>query len=1027
MTPISTSEKAFETAIEQHLLSVGGYLKGDAKGFDRERGLFPAETLKFIAESQPTEWAKLAEIFGADRDAQVIATVADWLDKNGTLESLRRPVKIANQYIRLAFFPPANSMNEDLLAQVAKNRVTMTRQVYFNPQTEQSVDVVGAVNGVPVYTAELKNHFTGQDVSNAISQYKTDRDPKTKLFAPQKRTVVHFAVDPDLVFMTTEILGANTSFLPFNKGNGKGKGNPLNPDGYKTAYLWEEVLVKDSLLDILAKFVQVEQPKQRFAKKKSGEAAPPSGPPRLLFPRYHQLRAVRRIETSCRAKGAGTNYLIQHSAGSGKTNTISWLAYRLQSLHDAHDKKVYDSVIVITDRTVLDSQLQDAIYQFDHKRGVVQKIDENSAQLAEALRARVPIIITTIQKFPFAQGHLDDPLPEGRYAIIIDEAHSSQSGETSIQMKRVLGGSKSAEVAKAEAAAEGKEGTYEEEVIRRALSRGKQANMSFFAFTATPKGKTLELFGATGPDGKPAAFDLYPMRQAIEEEFILDVLKYYTTYGLYYELVDKSAQDVEVDKRAAVKALARYVSLHPHNIAQKVEIIVEHFRLSTMHKIGGQAKAMVVTSSREHAVRYKQAFDKYLKAHGYTEIRSLVAFSGQIVLDELPDTKFTEVGMNNGIGEKELPEKFATDDYQVLLVADKYQTGFDEPLLHTMYVDKRLDGVQAVQTLSRLNRKTAGKSDTFVLDFYNRMEDIEAAFQPYYEGTSIAATTDPQLLNELEKKLSLYGLYDDASVQAVAALYFSKPGGLAKGSKELGRLYALVDPVAERWDHLQPEERKDAFKKELTAFLNLYSFLAQVMPYHDASLETLFLFGKFLADKLHDPGSPRLDLSDQVALHYYNLKKTAEGGIGLAQGGDTTVSGPSAVGTAGPKDSTVKLSEIISRLNDLFGTDFTEADEVVFESMKAEAIEDAELQLAAQANSIENFEIAYKKKEQEIAIGRMDKNQDLMERFFNDPEFHNAVSAMLMPRVYEAIRERAAAGTLPAGRPAPSGSGLQAG
>jgi type I restriction enzyme R subunit len=1026
MTPINTTEKSFETAIEQHLLTVGGYLKGDAKGYDRARGLFPAETLKFIAESQPTEWSKLGDIFGADRDSQVIATVSDWLDKNGTLESIRRPVKIANQFIRLAFFPPANQMNEVLLGQVAKNRVTITRQVFFNPNSNQSVDVVGAVNGVPVFTAELKNHFTGQDVSHAIAQYKTDRDPKTKLFAPQKRTVVHFAVDPDLVFMTTEILGADTTFLPFNKGNGMGKGNPPNPDGFKTAYLWEEVLVKDSLLDILAKFVQVEQPKQQFPKKKPGESVAAAGPPRLLFPRYHQLRAVRRVEASCRTKGAGTNYLIQHSAGSGKTNTISWLAYRLQSLHDAQDKKIFDSVIVITDRTVLDTQLQDTIYQFDHKKGVVEKIDDDSAQLADALRARVPIVITTIQKFPFAQGHLGgDPLPEGRYAIIIDEAHSSQSGETSIQMKRVLGGKKIAEAAKAEAEAQGVEGTYEEDVIRRALSRGKQENMSFFAFTATPKGKTLELFGVTGPNGKPTAFDLYPMRQAIEEDFILDVLQNYTTYGLYYELIDKSAQDLEVDKRAAVKALARYVSLHPHNIAQKVEIIVEHFRASTMHKIGGKAKAMVVTSSREHAVRYKQAFDRYLKDHGYTEIRSLVAFSGHIVLDELPDMKFTEVGMNKGIGEKELPEKFATEEYQVLLVADKYQTGFDEPLLHTMYVDKRLDGVQAVQTLSRLNRKAPGKTDTFVLDFYNRLDDIQEAFQPYYEGTSIAATTDPKLLNELQKKLSLYGLYDEATVAAVAALYFSKPGGLAKGSKDLGKLYSLVDPVAERWESLKPVEKKDEFKKELTGFLNLYSFLAQVMPYHDPSLEALFLFGKFLADKLRDPGSPHLDLSDQVALHYYNLKKTSEGGIGLVQGGDTTVSAPSAVGSGGPKGATGKLSEIITRLNDLFGTDFTEADEVVFDGMKAEAIEDADLQLAARANSIENFQIAYKKKEQEIAISRMDKNQDLMERFFNDDQFRAAISSMLMPRVYEAIRARAAEGTLPTGRP--QGGGVQAG
>lgn len=1022
MTPINTTEAAFESAIEIHLLKHGGYLKGDPKGYDRVRGLFPSDVLAFVEDTQGVAWEKLGQVLGADRDAQFLAALADWLDKYGALETLRRGVKVAGQTIQMAYFPPSNQLNDELLAQVKKNRVTITRQVHFHPHTEQSVDVTGAVNGIPVYTAELKNPFTGQNVTHAIKQYQDDRDPNTKLFQPQKRAVVHFAADPDLVFMASELEGAKTRFLPFNRGNGMGKGNPV-AEGFKTAYLWEEVLPKMSLLDLLARFVQVEQPKERFTKKKKGTAVPaPAGPPKLIFPRYHQLRAVRRIENACRTAGPGTNYLVQHSAGSGKTNTISWLAYRLQSLHDDKDQKVYDSVIVVTDRTVLDSQLQDAIYQFDHKRGVVLKIDDNSKQLADALRDRVPIVVTTIQKFPFAQNHLEDQLPEGRYAIIIDEAHSSQSGETSIKMKRVLAGKKIAEAAKAEAKDAGTEGTWEEEVLRRALSRGKQENMSFFAFTATPKHKTFELFGTKGPDGKPTHFDLYPMRQAIEEGFILDVLKNYTTYSVYFKLLDKSASDADLDKRAAMKALARYVALHPHNIGQKVEIIVEHFRASTRYKIGGRAKAMVVTSSREAAVRYKQAFDAYIAEHKYADIKSLVAFSGSVVLNDFPDAKFTEVGMNKGIKEAELKEKFASDEYQVLLVAEKYQTGFDEPLLHTMYVDKRLDGVQAVQTLSRLNRTCPGKDDTFVLDFVNDMDDIRAAFQPYYEGTTILEKADPQLLYHLQKKLLEYKVYDEENVKACAAVYYSKPGGLEKGAQALGKLYAIINTAADTWRALDAEKR-DLFKKDLTGFLNLYSFLAQVIPYHDAGLEALFLFGKFLADELTDEGSPRLDLADRVAMRYYTIKKTGEGGIGLVASGDTAVKGPSVVGTGVAAHDTAKLSELITKLNDLFSTNFTEADQVFFDSMRAEAVEDADLQLAAQANSLENFSIVYKKKEQELAIDRIDKNQELVEKYLNDEQFRAVVSAMLVSQVYDAIRSRTAAGTLPSGRQAPGSVG----
>jgi len=1020
MTPIKTNEAAFETAIDEYLLSkAGGYLKGDRDGYDAKLGLFPAETLAFIEATQPIGWGAIGKMMGtAERDTQFIAVLADWLDKYGTLETLRRGVAFAGQTIQMAYFAPSSGLNEDLLLKVKKNRVTITRQVFFNPHTKQSVDVVGAVNGIPVWTSELKNPFTGQTYEDAITQYQQDRDPKTKIFQPKARSVVHFAVDPNWVFMATELTGASTRFLPFNKGNGMGKGNPT-AEGFKTAYLWEEVLTRDSLLDILARFVQVETPKARFSTKKKGAKSDtaPAGPPKLLFPRYHQLRAVRRIEAACKQSGPGTNYLVQHSAGSGKTNTISWLAYRLQSLHDANDKKVYDSVIVVTDRTVLDDQLGDAIYQFDHKRGVVLKIDDNSQQLAEALKARVPIIITTIQKFPFAKSHLDEALPDGHYAVIIDEAHSSQSGENAVQMKGTLSGKRIAAKAKAAAAEQGKEGSYEEEVLRRVLARAKQDNLSFFAFTATPKHKTFELFGTKDATGKPVAFDLYPMRQAIEEGFIRDVLENYTTYKVYWELVDKASANTEVERRAAVKALARFVNLNPAGIEQKVEIIINHFRSFTAHKIGGKAKAMVVTSSREAAVRYKQAFDRYLTAHKIADVKSLVAFSGHIVLDEDP-TKHTEGSMNDGIQDPEIRERFAGDEYQVLLVADKYQTGFDEPLLHTMYVDKRLDGVQAVQTLSRLNRTYPGKIDTFVLDFVNEPDDIRAAFQPFYEATSIIHTADPQILYHLQVKLLNYRLFDADTVQACAEVYFGQ-GAWKENSKNLAKLYAVVMPVADAWKLIQPDEKQDEFKSDLQAFLNLYGFLAQVMPYQDARLEQLYVFGRFLADAIRSPGGTRLDLSDMVGISYFKAKLATEGGIALTAGGENEVKGPTAVGTAMPKEHVEMLSDIIARLNERFHTDFTEADRVVFDGMKAEAMEDAELQVAAQVNSLENFAIAYKKKEQEIAINRMDKNQDLMEKYFNDDAFRAFVSDRLVVQVFDALQAAAKAGTLPNGRPAP--------
>ena len=708
-----TGEEAFESVIEIHLLA-NGYVPVARDGFDRERAIFPETVLAFIHETQPKEWAKLESLHGDKTGEQILGDLCKWMDAHGVLATLRHGFKCYGRTLHIAFFKPAHELSPELNARYAANRVGLTRQLHFSPRSEQSLDVVLSVNGLPVATLELKNLLTGQTVEDARKQYRQDRDPREPIFEFKRRTLVHFAVDTESVLMTTRLAGTATHFLPFDKGCDGGAGNPPDPKGraYRTSYLWEEVLQRDSLLDLLARFVhlQVEEKRDDQGRKVKVE--------NMIFPRYHQLEAVRLLVDTSRREGVGHNALVEHSAGSGKSNTIAWLTHRLASLHDTNNARVFDSVIVVTDRVVLDQQLQDTIYQFEHRRGVVRKVDESSRQLAEALENAVPIIITTLQKFPFVSHQLlkmaeergteaTGGLPTRRCAVVIDEAHSSQGGETATALKEVLGGEGLREEARRRAAEEGMEDEAMEALFLSMAKRSRQANLSFFAFTATPKHKTFKVFGR---GGEPA--HRYTMRQAIEEGFILDVLKHYTNYATYYRLLKACEDDPNVERKKAASALARFMHLHPHNIAQKTEVMVEHFHTATSHKIGGRAKAMVVTGSRLEAVRYKQSFDRYIQEKGYP-IKSLVAFSGIVEDDKLPGTTYTEVQMNEGVREKELPEHFATQEYQVLLVAEKYQTGFDQPLLHTMYVDKRLAGIQAVQTLSRLNRTHPLKEDTF--------------------------------------------------------------------------------------------------------------------------------------------------------------------------------------------------------------------------------------------------------------------------------------------------------------------------
>jgi len=735
-----------------------------------------------------------------------------------------------------------------------------------------------------------------------VRQYKQDRDPRAPLFDFKKRALVHFAADTDEVHMTTRLAGEKTYFLPFNRGSHPGQiicgaGNPQHKSGYRTGYFWEEVLQRESFLDILGHFMFVENKDEKVDDGRGGHRWVTKET--MIFPRYHQLDAVRKLVTGARGEGPGRNYLIQHSAGGGKTNSISWLSHRLASLHSATDQKTFDCVIVVTDRQVLDRQLQDAIYQIEHAQGVVKAIDQDSKQLAASLIDGTKIVITTLQKFPFVLRGLlhaagaetqekatdeekkqakawEAEIAKRRYAVIVDEAHSSQSGEPARELKAILGASTAG-------SDDEDEPDWEDRLNQVMHSRGRQANLSFFAFTATPKGKTLELFGRIGRNGLPEAFHLYSMRQAIEESFILDVVKNYTTYATYYRLVKAVEDDPNLPKKKGARASAKFMSLHPHNIEQKTEVMVEHFRQKVQSHLGGRAKAMVVTSSRLHAVRYMKAFEGYIKDNGYTDIRPLVAFSGTV---KDPDTglEYTEPGMNvdcvsgKPISEKQLPERFASPDYQVLLVANKYQTGFDQPLLQAMYVDKRLDGVQAVQALSRLNRKIAGKENPFVLDFVNEADDIYKAFMPYYDATSLQEKADSQQLEALKHELDAAQVYFWSEVEAFAHISFI-------GSRKNRQAADPAQPAVDRFKTMADEVKRSEFRQRLSSYVGLYSFLSQVLPYGDPALEMLYSVGRFLLPHLLlDRDTERVKLGDEVTREFYRLQRIFSGAIVLRDG-----------------------------------------------------------------------------------------------------------------------------------------------
>ncbi|KWX05660.1 restriction endonuclease subunit R [Carbonactinospora thermoautotrophica] len=1031
MTAIHT-EHAFEDAVVASLLA-SGWQQGDPGNYRRDLGLDTAELFTFIGATQAEEWDRLLAFHGGDpgeAQRRFAELVAKEIDRRGALDVLRRGVKDRGIGFKLAYFKPAHTIADDALDLYRKNRLTVVRQLrYSEKQPDKSLDLVLFVNGLPLATAELKNPLTGQTVEHAKHQYRHDRDPKELIFA--RRTLVHFAVDPDLVFVTTRLAGDKTRFLPFNTGSegpgvSGGAGNPPAPPGkHRTHYLWERVWHPDVWLDLVRRFLHVADPE--VAKGKSRAKTDPHTAP-LIFPRFHQWHAVTTLADHAARHGSGHNYLVMHSAGSGKSNTIAWLAHRLSSLHTPADpdqidpearakglgpnQPVFDKVIVITDRVVLDRQLQETVFQFEHVPGVVQRIDKHSAQLAEALQGETAkIVITTLQKFPYVLDQVRE-LKGKRFAVIIDEAHSSQSGESAIALKKVLLKYGSDDIDE-----------DADPLTAEALARGRHDTLSYFAFTATPKPKTLELFGIPDPvTGNYRPFHVYSMRQAIEEGFILDVLRNYITYQTYYRLASESPVDKEVERRKAAAQLARFAELHPTSMEQRAEIIIEHFRAHTADRLGGRAKAMVVTRSREHAVRMYQALREYVDTHGYRDCGVLVAFSQSIEVDGV---EYTEAGLN-GFPEGELPERFAytaADDphagtsrarqpqeYRILVVAEKYQTGFDQPLLTTMYVDKPLKGVAAVQTLSRLNRthplKTQG--DIFVLDFANEAEEIQKEFRPFYE-TAITTPTDPNLLYTAADEVEKYGLLVDSEMEAYAEKYLAaerKALSQAELERIHAELYRFTDAARDRYLQLAEDDPPAAeeFRSALRDYVRKYAFLSQVVPYVDRELERLYLFGRALLNRLPRRQDPAVDVGP-LELTHLRISKTGEHDASLTPEGEQTLPGFTGGGVGPVRDpDKIALSELIEEFNQRYGAALTDADKLWIEQQIVAAVQDSALQAAAAVNDEENFGVVFDKRFEDVVIERHDDNGRLMQRFFDDDAFRSGLTKLARRAAYQAIR-----------------------
>ena len=968
-------EIELEETIEHSLITQGGYQKGESKDFDRIKALKVQTLIDFVKATQPKEW-ELYQTLQSRPEESFIKRFDEVVAKNGLLHILRNGFKDRGREFRVCYFKPETELNKTDVANYQANVFECVRQVRFSPTDGRSIDIVLFLNGIPLISMELKNQFTGQDAHNAIAQYRFDRASSEKIFAFNERVLVHFAVDLFEVYMTTRLQGAKTYFLPFNQGsngggNVGGKGNPkVGEKQFATAYLWERILEKDSLLEIIQSFLHLQEDKND--KKKS----------KMIFPRYHQLDVVRKLLAFTKEKGSGESVLIQHSAGSGKSNSIAWLSHRLASLHDENNQAIFDSVIVITDRKVLDSQLRATIKQFESVDGVVCGA-ESARELRNALNKGVRVIVSTLQKFPFVNEKGGIEIGDKKYALVIDEAHSSQTGNTAKKMKEILGKSEEEVLEyfakQQEELDKEEEEEYESEIYKELASHGKHKNLSYFAFTATPKAKTLELFGTRDEEGHFKPFHIYSMRQAIEEGFILDVLQNYTTYQQYYQIAEKyGAKDKELESIMASRAISKFKNLHSHVVSQKTRIMLEHFMDVTREKIGGKAKAMLMCSSRLSAVKYFYEFKKQIEEKNLP-VDVLVAFSGEVIEkgEEYTEDKLNTDKKGNPIKEDALVENFGSDDFQILIVAEKYQTGFDEPLLHTMFVDKALNSVKAVQTLSRLNRTTQGKNDTFVLDFVNNQYDIFKAFQPFYEGIELREETDYNLLYQFENEIREFDILRDEEIEQFAKKFHQK------SDLSLATLSVIIKPAIDRYEQIKDESKRNEFKGKIRGFNNLYGFVTQVCRAFDKDLHKFSIFCKFLAKVLPRDSQEKVNLDDELLLEYYKIQKTSEGKIALKGDSITQISPQTSTECGASEKVKEKLSEILARFNQRWGTNFTSMDKVA-----VQLAEDLRLNKhimgALKRKDYNNAQRSYEKNFESAIFKRYEQNSQFFEKLLGD-------------------------------------------
>lgn len=1013
---MNESEKTFEEFIESYLISEeGGWAKATDAGLRSEesRGMnLDIVTLTdFVKSTQPMAWRRFERMCTINPVRQFYKSFENAVTQDGLISVLRYGFKHRGINFRVCYFKPESELNDLAVENYKKNVCQCIRQWHYSEQNTNSIDMLLALNGIPVIAIELKNQLTGQSVDDAKKQWAYNRNPKEPVFGFNKRILAYFACDLYDVCMTTRLDGPMTNFLPFNQGsNGAGRdggaGNPPNPTGgYVTSYFWENVLQKDNLMDILQKFISYEKTEKKEVMPDGSTNIKKTE--KIIFPRYHQLDVVRELVRHVRENGPGHNYLIQHSAGSGKSNSIAWTAYRMASLHDSNNEAVYDSVIVVTDRRVLDQQLQATISSFDHTLGSVETIDDkkSSKDLLNAVNKGKRVIVTTLQKFPVIYEQVQSAVGK-HYAIIVDEAHSSQTGQSAMKLKAALADVSDALEEYAELEQKAVDEIEAKDIlVQDMLSQGKHKNLSFFAFTATPKGKTLEIFGEPQPDGSFHPFHIYSMRQAIEEGFILDVLANYTTYKMCYQIAKNVPDNPDVPTSKAVRTIRRYEELHPHNLAQKAAIIVETFRDVTKHKIGGLGKMMVVTASRLAAVRYYHEIKRYLEQNDYDDIEIMIAFSGSLKDPDDPNSpEYTESSMNvdsNGNRVKESQTKSVFhDEGDILIVAEKYQTGFDEPLLHTMIVDKELRDVKAVQTLSRLNRTYPGKVDTYVLDFVNDVDRIREAFQQFYQETSLDEEINFDLIYTTQKILRDFKVYTEEDIEAVSQIYFDPD--VRKANATQGKISNILKPVADKYNQLNQEQRYQ-FRREVRAFVKWYNYISQITRMFDKELHKEYILCSYLAKLLPSDKTQPFDLDNRVKLEYYRLEKTYEGAIELeATPGSWKPTQPKRAG--GQKDRLSPLDEIIARINEEFFGDFTDADRVMVDTLYTKMRQDAKVKKAAKSNDRQVYE-------RSIFPGIFDttaqqaymENREAYEQLFLDAEKYRIIQQALAERLYREL------------------------